>query len=345
MNKGLLLILGVGLIGPGCGGGSGDGGRGPVEVLQGDAAIQAAAGVVITMTSALDALLGSAAAMQAGARSGIGSGRSSRAVRVDCPLGGVIDGDCREDGGRTFVTTASQNCGVVDDETGLTAIANGRLDATYEATGICGRSVPEGVAVTFSFADYREELLQDGSVVGTSETRRLTQVSRPALGGCSENDGEVRLDGDLRTRDASGDFEIRMHSLSMDIVSSGNPCTESVDAAGDIDVADLQRGSRFAGLMEGVRMTRRVALDGLTEISVDGEADIDCLGRLRIRTTAALALSGSCPIEGAMDVVVGDLAEARVEFGTSGVAFDYQVDGVADFEAAICGSDAIASCE
>ncbi len=348
--RGIARGLGVFVVGFlwSCGGG---GGGEPVEVLQGDDALQAAAEAAIGISGALQVLLGDVGggmSVRASTTSGVpptGASRAdSRAIRVDCPLGGAVNGDCRESGGRTVVTTDSADCTVFDEDLGFTIVANGRADATYEATGICGRSLPAGVASTSSLRGYVEEWWDGDELVRVSESSRLEVESHPSAGGCAANQGQTSVHGDLRVRGDGFDVGMVLSRLDVDVASSGNPCESFVTVVGGIDVDDRARGARFSGTTDGLRFETRRALDGVFEVSLDGAMDFDCLGVVRVTTAEHVALGASCPLEGKLGVSIEGGGSATARFTADGLALDYEADGTVDLESASCGADSMKVC-
>ncbi len=348
--RGIARELGIVVIGflSACGGGgSGD----AVEVLQGDDALQAAAEAAIGISGALQVLLGDVEdgpSVRASRTSSVptsgASTRASRALRVACPLGGSVDGECRESGGRTVVATNSADCTLFDEDLGLTIVANGRADATYEATGICGRSVPVGVASTSRLRGYVEEWWDGDKLVRVSESSRLEVESHPAGGGCSANEGQTSIHGDLRVRGEGFDVGMILSRLEVDVTSEGNPCESSVTAVGGIEVDDRARGARFAGTTRGLRFMTRRALDGILEVSLDGMLDFDCLGEVRVTTAERLALGAACPFEGELGVSIDGGGSATARFTRDGLALDYLGDGTIDLESASCGAETMSVC-
>ena len=237
---------------------SGGGGRGPVRVLEGAEAMQASAQVAVSLGTAIVALVGDSGVSPDGlsslAEESSTPNVSRRAIRVDCPQGGSVDGDCRAESGRTIVTTSSHRCAVV--ESGVLATASGRLTATYERGGLCGTSsIPRDIPYTFEFEDFREELRLDGDLVRSFSASRLTETVRPRVGGCSTADGVLSLRGDARVIEMGSDMTLRMDGLRLDVASSGNPCAVEAVATGVVDVEDRGRGSRFVASLDQLRVS------------------------------------------------------------------------------------------
>jgi len=333
----------------GCGG-SGGGDRGPVEVLDGEEAIQAAAVAALSLSTALVSILGEPRPNAGLATTGAGSPGSTsntiaRAIRLPCAQGGTADGECRESGGRTTITSTLDACGVRDSASGVVATASGRLRATYDRAGLCRVPMPPaGVPVTIELRNYREEQRLGESLVLAISADRLTQSLDPVGGGCSINDGFGRLDGDLRLRRAGVDLAMQLNRLELTVESAGNPCTEDVRASGRMDVTDLIRGSRFVADFEELGMLSSRAFDGVPEVTLTGAVDFDCLGRIDYSTAEPLALFSSCPSGGVLRIAGGGRDPAQASFSLDGIAIDYDGDGSDDFAAAACGRDSLAVC-
>lgn len=339
----------------GCGGSGGSGGRGTVEVLQGDAAIEASLQAAVTLAAVLATLLGepvadlgapgspsaSAAAISDASTAGV----AARAVRIACPLGGSVDGDCREDRGRTILTTRSSNCVIRDPSNRFDITANGRADATFESLGICGRATtPDDVPVTVELRGYREEWRQGASVVREIESRRLTNIQRPQAGGCSNNQGQLNFDGDVTLRGADYHWKLHMRSVEVDVSSAGSPCDEISLITGEIDVSDEIRGTRFIAELAGVRHMSFRGSSGDFEVALDGQVNFDCTGAVRIATERRLILSGSCPIDGEIELERDGNARSLASFSRDGIRLDYDGDGVADLQSPGCAAEVLEAC-
>jgi hypothetical protein len=328
----------------GCGGSGGGDGSAP-QVLEGEAAAQAAAEAVVGLADAVRLLLEDPAGGAVGAVATGAPSTASRAVRASCPLGGSVDGECRESGGRTTVTTASQQCALFDEGRGVVVAVSGRADATYRATGICtdGR-VPEGVASTVALRDYREEWRDGETVVRVAEAGRLDVDVDPRAGGCSANEGRAMLAGDLRIRTGGADLSMRTRGLVLEVSSSGNPCDESVALAGRIEIDDAVRGARFEADTDDLVVSIRRALDGVFEVALDGDVGFDCIGPVGIGTSQRMALVARCPTEGEIALTIGDERAVAASFDLGGLSLDYDGDGASDFTSATCGADSQRVC-
>jgi hypothetical protein len=327
----------------GCGGSGGGDGSAP-QVLEGEAGVQAAAQAVVSLADAVRLLLEDSAGGALGALATGAPSTGSRAVRISCPLGGSLDGDCRESGGRTTVVTASERCSLFDEERGVVVVVNGRADATYRATGICadGR-IPDGVASRLALRGYREEWRDRETVLRVAESDRFDADFEPLGDGCSANQGRSMIEGDLRIRTKDEDFAIRARNLALDVSSSGNPCDESVAVRGRIDVDDAVRGARFEANTDGLSVSIRRALDGVIEVALDGDVTFDCVGPVGIATEERLALAVRCPVEGELALTIGDESPVA-RFGIHGLSLDYDGDGASELTSASCSADSQRVC-
>lgn len=327
-----------------CGGSDDDGGGGPV--LDGEAAVQAAVHGVVSLAAALDALLEDPSSAVATASAATGEPRRlARAIEVPCALGGEVDGECREEGGRTVVETRSRDCTIFAAELGVAVTTNGVSNATFDATGICGSpEVPSDVDSRVELRDYREEWRDGTEVVRVLEASRLDQLRRPVSSGCSANDGETLLDGDLRLVGAGFEWSLRMHDLRIVVVSAGSPCDQSALFEGGLEVDDGVRAARFAATLESLAFATRRGPGGAAEVSIDGPVDFDCVGAVELATVQRLELSGACPAAGAVTLAVAAMPAASVSFAADGVRIDYDSDGAADYSTDGCGAQSLVPC-
>ena len=72
-------------------------------------------------------------------------------------------------------------------------------------------------------------------------------------------------------------------------------------------------------------------------------ADVDCLGAVGFSTVIPLVVDGSCPIEGELEISVGEAA-GFVAVYSGGVAIHLDGDDSADFVGSDCSSDSLAVC-
>lgn len=334
----------------GCGSSGDSGGRGAVRVLQGEAAIEAGAAAAVGLSDAIRMMLidpvlaggpmTSETALAARNSRGVGA----RAQVVACPRGGSVDGECREDGGRTVIRTYSENCATSVDE--VVVVANGRADLVLDGTGICGRTtLPGGLAHTIEFRDFREEWRDRSAVVRAVAFGRMKLTRRPHAGGCSANEGETEFDGDVTLASGGVDMTLRMQGVAVEVSSQGDPCDEAAVVDGVIDATDRYRGARFVADLRAARFMHRRVSGGASEMAIDGIVDIDCVGEVFLSTSARLALDGaSCPSDGTLALAVGVGATSSLWFGSSGMQLDYDGDGVAEHAAPTCGSESIEVC-
>jgi len=340
------MVVALALVG--CGGSSDDQAQ---VVLDGDDAVQAAASAAVSIATAFEALVdpagtgirgtvAGALATATGDRST--SNQSARAVEQPCQAGGIVDGDCRESGGRTVVTSVTRACAVVD-ELGVRTVADGEIVATFDIVGICGGpGIPDGVPATYELRNYSEESSFDGELFLRVEADRLVERIVPGAGGCSPNQGRASLDGDYRVLAPGFAIGLRMSGLVLDTDSAGSPCTESITAAGRVEIDDPGRGSRFVADLDDLEVGYRRGFDGAAEVTLDGRGNIDCVGDVELSTAIELALFGSCPFQGELGIDTGERV-TRAVF-SDGVALDYGANGSIDFEADFCGSESLAVC-
>lgn len=344
-----LLAVGISWLAA-CGGSGGD----DTRELEGEAAVQGAVQATVSLVGAIQALLGDPAAGLTANASAAGdsattaaAGESmtdSRAIEILCERGGSVDGECREEGGRTFVDARLQNCSEFNEELGVVVTADGVSNAVFEATGVCGNAVPEGVDSRFELRDYREEWRIAGELVRVLESDRLTQTFEPSDAGCSFNDGEAFMDGDLLLQGPGFDWALRMGDLRFSVSSQGEPCDETAVIDGGLTVDDAIRGALFDASLDGLVVDTRVALDGVSEVAVDGVVDFDCIGPVDIQTGERLALLGACPVEGVLGVAPEGFPAAAAAFFSDGLLIDYDGDGESDFSADGCGVESLATC-
>ena len=327
----------------GCGGSSSDD-RGPVEVLAGEDAVQAAAQNAISVAAAITSLLTateSGPISRASSRSG---NRISRAQQAGCELGGTLTGTCREEGNRTVVMSRAMECSLLED-TGIEVISDGELTVTFDATGICGQpALPPGLGTTIELRNFREERRDGNRVIRVTTSSRFRQTLRPTNGGCSGNQGRFSATGDVQTTDSSGSLDIVFDNLDLDVSSAGQPCRDTISAMGRVDVNDLDRGSRFVADLDGLTIGHMREVGGLAELTLDGSFDVDCLGRIELSSLAPITLSGVCPATGSFELSVADGAPATATYSGDGLTIDYDRNGVEDFTSPSCTADTLATC-
>ncbi len=331
-----------------CGGSSGGDGRGPVQVLEGEAALQAAAHSALGMASVIDLLLddgGSGGIASARTASGEQPASLARAQSIGCDRGGSASAQCREEGRTTRLTSRFDNCSILDPSTGLIVTSNGELDVTLRGIELCRiRELPAELETTVVLRNFSEEKRDGDRVIQRLSTSHLEQTTRPKTGGCSRNDGQISIAGDVNISAGAGDFEMRIDALEVDVSSAGNPCREAIIAGGRVDIRDVGRGSRFVTAFESLQATRARGLDGFDEVSIDGTLDIDCLGQVRLRSNTPLALSGACPAEGSLDISIDGGSTAAATFSPAGLSMDYDGDGSEDFASQSCSADTVNVC-
>jgi len=334
----------------GCGSSGDSGGRGSVPVLQGEAAIEAGAAAAVGLSDAIrmmlidPALAGDPMTSETATAARRSRSVGSRAQVVACPSGGSVDGECREDGGRTIIRTNSQNCASLVDE--VVVVADGRADLVLDGTGICGlATLPVGLSHTIEFRDFREEWRDGAVAVRAVEFGRMKLTRRPRAGGCSANEGETEYDGDVTLASEGVDMTLRMQGVAVEVSSQGDPCDEAAVVDGLIDVSDRSRGARFVADLRAAHFMHRRVPGGASEMAIDGVVDIDCVGEVLLSTSARLVLDGgSCPADGTLAITVGGGATSSLRFGPSGMQLDYDGDGVADRTAPTCGSESLEVC-
>ncbi len=348
--------LALAVITAGCGDSGSDGGRGPVTVIQGDEAIEAGVEAAVSLTSAIVAILiptstesqatTSAAVSSAAVLPVMPSGITARAVTVACPRGGSIEGDCRESGGRTFISTTSMDCAEIDAISGFVVTVNGQVDLAIQGTGICENSLPAGLPTSLELRGYREEWHDGAELVRLFESARLSQSHRPGALGCSSSDGAWTYEGDISVRSGPLASTVRLHRVAIDITSQGNPCEETATIAGHLDISDALRGSRFIAGLDGFQLTQFRALDNFIEVDLSGDIDIDCLGSMRLSTRERLILTGdSCPLDGQLRMQIGGDRDSTAEFAPNGLHLDYDGNGSIDLEVPTCGFESLVVCQ
>jgi hypothetical protein len=267
-------------------------------------------------------------------------GEALRAVRVACPGGGTLDARCVEHVGGTTVTSVTQDCELLDPDSGLTVTSSGELIARMEALGICQTGMlPPRVPVVYRYRNFRATTSDGDTVLETFDAPRLVQRIEPRIGDCRDDDRLVSYDGGLGLARGDAAFDVVFAQFVLTLRSTGTPCRQTVALAGQAEITDRIGDHSFAVRNGDVEIGL-----GDGQASMHGNLIIDCIGQVGIATTVQLA-GTPCPTAGGLSLQLpGDVA-AGASFGPAGeLAIDYDADGRADATLPTCRDRSLARC-
>jgi hypothetical protein len=310
----------------GCGGGGGGGGT---RALQGEAAVEAAAGVAVSTIIALAEFWPT----------------SPGPEEADpCADGGQGRTTCDVTGDQSHWETSLSSCRRFLPEMGVTIFTDGNYAYVVDDPYACTEGLPDGAPVTLDVRDYTQRAVDDGGNELSRFSGHYIQTTTLRGEGCAGlNDTRV-LDGTMQHRfvTAGLDIEITADQLTIDVDSYGEPCAVRVSPNGRLAVADHANGRRFGQIFGNAQVTFQ---EGFA--AIDGDIANDCIGNAVFETLEPLYTDrlDECPIAGFIRVSFVDGARATVRFTDSGgVEIDYDDDGHPDKVAASCHDAALAEC-
>ena len=298
------------------------------------------AGVFGALTTITDAAL--SAALPAPVTAGEGNAATTNA----CPLGGTLTGTCTASGNSTTINATLSDCAMAEPGTNNTVAASGGLVETVALANACGVTLsPATTALTARFTNFSATVTDPtGAVLERSTGGNFTMTWTPAGQGCAGANGTQVLDGSLHDETDAGAVNLTLapHSLSLQVISSGTPCTQAVTATGGLDVNDQGAGRAFNAAFSGTRVTLVDQGGNAFAATLDGPLGTDCLGAVQFQTVTPLEFPGGseCPSGGTIGLTRGDGANGRIEFSTSGVGFDFYADGTVDMSVPSCAAAA-----
>ncbi len=173
-------------------------------------------------------------------------------------------------------------------------------------------------------------------------TGNLTTSFTPTTQGCAQSNGGQTIDGSLNLQAEGGAINLALvaHQMTVQLTSSGSPCTTQLNAGGAMDVTDQAGPRRFSESFTGLQATFVGAEAGVTSGTLDGTVVNTCLGTVQFSTDSAMQFpaASECPTDGTVGLARGDGVNARIIFSTTGVGFDFNADGSVDASVPTCAA-------
>ena len=329
----------------------------PATPLSDAQAIEAASGAAVSLISALSVLgLDAPEVAPSPAIAGLRAARSMSVSRVGaaggagaraapCTGGGTIEATCAESGGRTIVVSRSTACGLVDDSRGVAVVTDGELDISIDALGVCQTgTVPPSAARTLHYRHFRATVHDGPLVIESFTAPLLTERLETTVVGCGDA-GRVELDGRLLVARSNGvDVTLDAHQLELRLSAAGEPCVQTLEATGRLDVFDHAGGRQFSAALRALRASFDVG-STVVRASIDGAATLDCVGAVAYASDAPLSIGGACASRGVLRVTLPSGVKARATLSESGIEFDYDGDGAPDRSVESCTDPSVAACD
>lgn len=332
---GVVAMLWVG----GCAGGGGADG-GSAAMLEGDAAVDAAIGVMQSTVSVLAGLRSESLSVSSGASS--------------CS-GGSVRARCDVENRQSVVRGSFDHCRLPLPG-GDVATVNGGLTIRVGDQGTCVTGmVPDTASLELQYDNFMQSIVDSsGNELSNSRANGADRIDPQDLGCDGRNVAErisATIDAVSHGRRpgkllADGvDAHLDLRDLQLDQESAGSPCARMVLASGEMDVDDRANGRRFSQTLEGVSMSF-VEADDAALVQINGRLVNGCIGDVTLVTVEPIRMNNAvdCPTGGTLRVIsAGRASEIRFLPGGD-VSIDYDGDGQVDLAGASCRDTMLSEC-